>query len=194
VQPTSRPIARVAKPAAESSTILARCRSRCSVFVERAKPLSSARSSFVNVIGVAAGMPFMHPRIMTHASAKVGTRALTVGTDANGHLAIGSPRSQARARPRATNRLVVPMIWAIAHRVTSGEAHATRLSTNEDISTFSRSGEFGSSRHGGVSDRIGPRRTATSVTRQINPVLPQPPVPTARYTFARQRTSLRRFH
>src|SRR5437868_5797188 len=38
--------------AAESSTILARCRSRCSVFVERAKPSSSACSSFVNVIGV----------------------------------------------------------------------------------------------------------------------------------------------
>ncbi len=31
VQPTSRPIARVAKPAAESSTILARCPRRCSV-------------------------------------------------------------------------------------------------------------------------------------------------------------------
>jgi hypothetical protein len=46
---------------AESSTILARCRSRCSVFVERAKPSSSACSSFVNVIGVAAGMLFMHP-------------------------------------------------------------------------------------------------------------------------------------
>ncbi len=67
----SRPhgLSRVAKPAAESSTILARCRSQCSVFVERAKPSGSARSSFVNVIGVAAEMPFMHP----HASAKVGT-------------------------------------------------------------------------------------------------------------------------
>jgi hypothetical protein len=59
----SRPLGRlrVARPSAESSTILARCRSRCCVFVERAKPSSSACSSFVNVIGVAAGMLFMHP-------------------------------------------------------------------------------------------------------------------------------------
>ena len=41
--------------------IRARCRSRCSVFVERAKPSSSARSSSVNMIGVASGMLFMHP-------------------------------------------------------------------------------------------------------------------------------------
>ena len=61
VQPTARPMARVAKPSADKSTIRARCRSRCSVFVERAKPSSSVRSSFVNVMAVASGMLFMHP-------------------------------------------------------------------------------------------------------------------------------------
>ena len=30
------------------------------------KPSSSARSSFVSVIGVASGMPLMHPRITTN--------------------------------------------------------------------------------------------------------------------------------
>ena len=38
VHPTARPIARLATPSAASNTIRARCRSRCSVFVERAKP------------------------------------------------------------------------------------------------------------------------------------------------------------
>jgi hypothetical protein len=61
VQPTARPMARVAKPSADKSTIRARCPSRCSVFVERAKPSSSVRSSFVNVMAVAPGMLFMHP-------------------------------------------------------------------------------------------------------------------------------------
>ena len=61
VQPTARPIARVFTPFAASSTIRARWRIRCSVFVERAKPSSSARSSFVSLIGVASGMPLMHP-------------------------------------------------------------------------------------------------------------------------------------
>jgi hypothetical protein len=61
VQPTSRPIARLAMPAAANSTIRARCRSRYSVLVERAKPSSSARSSSVNLIEVASGMPLMYP-------------------------------------------------------------------------------------------------------------------------------------
>src|SRR5262249_55019672 len=60
VQPTSRPIARLAMPSAASSTICARWRIRYSVLVDRAKLKSSARSSSVNLIGVASGMPFMH--------------------------------------------------------------------------------------------------------------------------------------
>ena len=44
---TVRPIARLAMPSAASSTIRARCRSRYSVLLERAKPSSSARSSVV---------------------------------------------------------------------------------------------------------------------------------------------------
>ena len=54
-------------------TMRDRCRSRCSVFVERAKPSSSARSSVVRIIGLASGMPLMHPCIITHLSAIVGT-------------------------------------------------------------------------------------------------------------------------
>src|SRR5262249_25244592 len=46
---------------AASSTIRARWRIRYSVLVDRAKLKSSARSSSVNLIGVAAGIPFMHP-------------------------------------------------------------------------------------------------------------------------------------
>src|SRR5215208_6247452 len=45
----------------EQCRLAARWRIRCSVFVKRAKPSSSARSSFVSVIGVASGMPLMHP-------------------------------------------------------------------------------------------------------------------------------------
>jgi len=48
-------------PSAASSTIPARWRIRYSVFVDRAKLKSSARSSSVNLIGVASEMPFMHP-------------------------------------------------------------------------------------------------------------------------------------
>ena len=39
----------------ERELIRARCRSRCSVFVERAKPSSSARSSAMRMITVASG-------------------------------------------------------------------------------------------------------------------------------------------
>src|SRR5262249_37753690 len=60
-QPPSRPIARLAMPSAASSTICARWRIRYSVLVDRAKLKSSVRSSSVNLIGVASGMPFMHP-------------------------------------------------------------------------------------------------------------------------------------
>ena len=45
VHPTARPIDRLAMPSAANGTIRARCRSRCSVFVERAKLSSSVRSS-----------------------------------------------------------------------------------------------------------------------------------------------------
>ena len=61
VHPTVRPIDRLATPSAANSTIRARCRSRCSVLVERAKPSSSARSFAVRMITVASGMPLMHP-------------------------------------------------------------------------------------------------------------------------------------
>jgi hypothetical protein len=61
VQPTARATARVAVPSAASNTIRALCRSRYAVFIERAKPSSSARSASVNTIGVASGMPRMHP-------------------------------------------------------------------------------------------------------------------------------------
>jgi hypothetical protein len=63
VQPTSRAITRVAIPSAANSTIRARCRIRCSLFVERAKPSSSARSSAVKMMGVGFGtllMPHMN--------------------------------------------------------------------------------------------------------------------------------------
>jgi hypothetical protein len=46
-------MARVAAPSAAISPICAFKRVRCSVFVERAKPSSSARSSIVYRIGVA---------------------------------------------------------------------------------------------------------------------------------------------
>ena len=49
VHPTARPIDRLATPSAANSTIRARCRSRCSVFVEHAKLSSSARSSAVRM-------------------------------------------------------------------------------------------------------------------------------------------------
>ena len=60
-QPPDRSPA-VAMPAAASRTIRARCRLRCSVFVERLKPSSSDRSSTLSVIFVAFGMIFfIHP-------------------------------------------------------------------------------------------------------------------------------------
>ena len=48
--PTVRPIARLAMPPAANSTIRARCRSRCSVFVERAKPeaVEKARADYAH--------------------------------------------------------------------------------------------------------------------------------------------------
>jgi hypothetical protein len=49
-------IARVEVPPAAIKTILALKRVRCSVFVERTKLASSARSSDVKIIGVASGM------------------------------------------------------------------------------------------------------------------------------------------
>ena len=61
VQPTARPIARLATPSAATSTIRARWRSRYSVLVERANASSSVRSASVSMIGVASGMPCMHP-------------------------------------------------------------------------------------------------------------------------------------
>jgi hypothetical protein len=60
VQPTVRAIARVAMPSAASNTIRARCLSRYSVLVERAKPSNSARSAAVKTIAVASGMLLMH--------------------------------------------------------------------------------------------------------------------------------------
>jgi hypothetical protein len=48
-------------PLAANRTIRARCRKRCCVFVERAKPSSSLRSAAVKIIAVASGMPLMHP-------------------------------------------------------------------------------------------------------------------------------------
>ena len=48
-------MARVAAPSAANNTIRALKRVRCSVLVERAKASSSARSSIVNMIGVAEG-------------------------------------------------------------------------------------------------------------------------------------------
>jgi hypothetical protein len=61
VHRTSRPIARLAIPPAANKTIRARCRNRCCVFVERAKPSSSLRSVAVKTIAVASGMPLMQP-------------------------------------------------------------------------------------------------------------------------------------
>jgi hypothetical protein len=61
VHRTSRPIARLAMPLAANKTIRARCRNRYCVFVEGAKPSSSARSAAVKIIIVASGMPLMHP-------------------------------------------------------------------------------------------------------------------------------------
>ena len=54
-------VARLATPSAAPSTIRARWRSRYSVLVERANASSSLRSTSVSMIGVASGMPFMHP-------------------------------------------------------------------------------------------------------------------------------------
>ena len=51
----------LAMPPAANKTIRARCRNRCCVFVERAKPSSSVRSAAVKIITVASGMPLMHP-------------------------------------------------------------------------------------------------------------------------------------
>ena len=59
VQPTSRAIALVATPAAASNTICALKRVRCSVFVERTRLSSSARSAFVRIIGVASELLLM---------------------------------------------------------------------------------------------------------------------------------------
>ena len=56
VQPTLRPIARVAMAPAAKRTIRARWRKRCSVFVERTKPSSSVRSASVRMICVASEM------------------------------------------------------------------------------------------------------------------------------------------
>jgi hypothetical protein len=50
---------RVATPSAASRTIRARWRNRCSVFVERTKPSSSARSASVRMIGVASKLRFI---------------------------------------------------------------------------------------------------------------------------------------
>ena len=61
VQPSARPIARVGAPSAAINTICAFMRVRCSVLVARAKPSSSARSSSVNVIGVACERLLMQP-------------------------------------------------------------------------------------------------------------------------------------
>ena len=47
-------------PSAASNTIRARCLSRYSVLVERAKPSNSARSAAVKTIAVASGMLLMH--------------------------------------------------------------------------------------------------------------------------------------
>jgi hypothetical protein len=49
-------MARVAAPSAANNPIRALKRVRCSVLVERAKASSSARSSIVNMIGVAEGL------------------------------------------------------------------------------------------------------------------------------------------
>jgi hypothetical protein len=58
-QPSSRAIARLAIPAAASSTIRARSTTRCSVLRERTQPSSVVRSAVVRTIGVAfhLGMP-----------------------------------------------------------------------------------------------------------------------------------------
>jgi hypothetical protein len=48
-------------PSAASNTIRARCRSRYSALVERAKPSNSARFAAVKTIAVASGMPFLWP-------------------------------------------------------------------------------------------------------------------------------------
>ena len=56
VQPTSRPIARLARSSAANSTIRARWRIRYSVLVERTKLSSSTRSSSVKMIQVASGI------------------------------------------------------------------------------------------------------------------------------------------
>jgi len=61
VQPSARSIAHVAAPSAAMSTICAFRRMRCSVFVERAKASSSARSKSVKVIAVASGMLRIQP-------------------------------------------------------------------------------------------------------------------------------------
>lgn len=98
VQPTSRPIARLAMPFAAKSTICARWRSRYSVLVERAKPLSLARSASVNLIAVASMIPDALPLLVREPNHRIYNGSTPVSNFEIGSSDMGKAKHRPAAR------------------------------------------------------------------------------------------------